>query len=118
MAHSAPRLSGGERGGKLSTTRHRAKSNAGTRRIGHSSATHQTANLCGKLHCASLPRPQGRVGHSISVMIQEDMKILEPRSDPSGARRSRREEYAKRHTTEENKTNVRQLTQGIKRSWI
>ena len=114
MAHSAPRLSGGERGGKLSTTRHRAKSNAGTRRIGHSSATHQTANLCGKLHCASLPRPQGRVGHSTSVMIQEDMKILEPRR----AQRSRREEYAKRHTTEENKTNVRQLTQGIKRSWI
>ena len=22
--------------------------------------THQTANLCGKLNCASLPRPQGR----------------------------------------------------------
>ena len=32
-------------------------------------------------------------GHSTSEMIQEDMKILEPRSDPSGARRSRREEY-------------------------
>jgi len=33
-------------------------------------------------------------GHSTSEMIQEDMKILEPRSDPSGARRSRRGEYA------------------------
>src|SRR5208283_2510470 len=24
--------------------------------------THQTANLCSKLNCASLPRPQGRAG--------------------------------------------------------
>ena len=46
----------------FSTTRHRAKSTAGTGRIGHGSATHQTANLRGKLHCASLPRPQGRAG--------------------------------------------------------
>src|SRR5271166_959329 len=45
-----------------STTRHRAKSTAGTGRIGHGSATHQTANLCSKLNCASLPRPQGRAG--------------------------------------------------------
>src|SRR5208337_798580 len=45
-----------------STIRHRAKSTAGTGRIGHGSATHQTANLCGKLHCASLPRPRGRAG--------------------------------------------------------
>ena len=49
-------------GGKLSTTRYRAKSTAGTGRIGHGSATHRTANLCGKLNCASLPRPQGRAG--------------------------------------------------------
>ena len=40
-------------------------------------ATHQTANLCSKLNCASLPRPQGW-GASTSEMIQEDMKILEP----------------------------------------
>ena len=46
----------------LSTTRHRAKSTAGTGRIGHGGATHQTANLCSKLNCASLPRPQGRAG--------------------------------------------------------
>ena len=41
---------------------YRAKSTAGTGRIGHGSATHQTANLCSKLNCASLPRPQGRAG--------------------------------------------------------
>ncbi len=28
-------------------------------RIGHGGATHQTGNLCSKLNCASLPRPQG-----------------------------------------------------------
>ena len=43
-----------------STSRQRAKSTAGTERIGHGGATHQTANLCSKLNCASLPRPQGR----------------------------------------------------------
>ena len=48
--------------GKCSTIRHRAKSTAGTGRIGHGSATHQTANLCGKLHSASPPRLQGRTG--------------------------------------------------------
>src|SRR5271166_6062053 len=48
--------------GKCSTIRHRAKSTAGTGRIGHGSATHQTANLCGKRNGASLPRPQGRAG--------------------------------------------------------
>ena len=42
--------------------RQRAKSTAGTERIGHGGATHQTANLCSKLNCASLPRPQGRAG--------------------------------------------------------
>ena len=45
-----------------STSRQRAKSTAGTERIGHGGATHQTANLCSKLNCASLPRPQGRAG--------------------------------------------------------
>ena len=44
------------------TSRQRAKSTAGTGRIGHGGATHQTANLCSKLNCASLPRPQGRAG--------------------------------------------------------
>ena len=43
-----------------STSRQRAKSTAATERIGHGGATHQTANLCSKLNCASLPRPQGR----------------------------------------------------------
>jgi len=38
------------------------KSTAGTGRIGHGGATHQTAYLCSKLNCASLPRPQGRAG--------------------------------------------------------
>ena len=46
----------------FSTSRQRAKSTAGTGRIGHGGATHQTANLCSKLNCASLPRPQGRAG--------------------------------------------------------
>ena len=46
----------------LSTTRHRAKGTAGTGRIGHGSATYQTANLCGKLNRASPPRPQSRAG--------------------------------------------------------
>ena len=69
---------------KKSTTQHRARSTAGTRRIGDRSATHQTANLCGKLNCASLPRPQDRAGHSTSGMIQEDMKILEPRRAQRG----------------------------------
>ena len=46
----------------LTTSRQRAKSTAGTERIGHGGATHQTANLCSKLNCASLPRPQGRAG--------------------------------------------------------
>ena len=45
-----------------STSRQRAKSTAATERIGHGGATHQTANLCSKLNCASLPRPQGRAG--------------------------------------------------------
>ena len=49
-------------GPKMNNDRHRAKSTAGTGRIGHGSATHQTANLCSKLNCASLPRPQGRAG--------------------------------------------------------
>ena len=48
--------------GKNSTSRQRAKSTAATERIGHGGATHQTANLCSKLNCASLPRPQGRAG--------------------------------------------------------
>src|SRR5208337_3715094 len=47
---------------KITTTRHRAKSTAGTGRIGHGSATHQTASLWGKLNRASLPRPQVRAG--------------------------------------------------------
>ena len=47
---------------KSSTSRQRAKSTAGTERIGHGGATHQTANLCNKLNCASSPRPQGRAG--------------------------------------------------------
>ena len=38
--------------------------------------THQTANLCSKLNCASLPRPQGRAGHSTSEVIQEGRKIF------------------------------------------
>ena len=46
----------------FSTSRQRAKSTAATERIGHGGATHQTANLCGKLNFASLPRPQGRAG--------------------------------------------------------
>ena len=46
----------------ITTTRHKAKGTAGTGRIGHGSATYQTANLCGKLNRASLPRPQGRAG--------------------------------------------------------
>src|SRR5208337_3818950 len=46
----------------FSTSRQRAKSTAATERIGHGGATHQTANLCSKLNCASLPRPQGRAG--------------------------------------------------------
>ena len=41
------------------TSRQRAKSTADTERIGHGGAAHQTANLCSKLNCASLPRPQG-----------------------------------------------------------
>ena len=45
--------------GKCSTIRHRAKSTAGTGRIGYGSATRQTANLCGKLHFASPPRLAG-----------------------------------------------------------
>src|SRR5208283_873337 len=48
--------------GSKATTRHRAKSTAGTGRIGHGSATHQTASLWGKLNRASLPRPQVRAG--------------------------------------------------------
>ena len=44
------------------TTRHRARSTASTGRIGHGSATHQTASLWGKLNRASLPRPQVRAG--------------------------------------------------------
>ena len=28
--------------------------------------------------CASLPRPQGRLGHSTSEMIQEDRKNIDP----------------------------------------
>src|SRR5271157_2521301 len=44
------------------TSRQRAKSTAATERIGHGGATHRTANLCSKLNCASLPRPQGRAG--------------------------------------------------------
>src|SRR5271157_1905891 len=47
---------------KKTTSRQRAKSTAGTGRIGYGGATHQTANLCSKLNCASLPRPQGRAG--------------------------------------------------------
>ena len=43
----------------FSTSRQRAKSTAGTERIGHGGATNQTANLCSKLNFASLPRPQG-----------------------------------------------------------
>ena len=50
----------------LSTSRQRAKSTAGTERIGHGGATHQTANLCSKLNYASLPRPQGRAGRACS----------------------------------------------------
>ena len=50
----------------FTTSRQRAKSTAGTGRIGHGGATHQTANLCSKLNCASLPRPQGRAGRACS----------------------------------------------------
>ena len=51
----------------FSTSRQRAKSTAGTERIGHGGATHQTANLCSKLNCASLPRPQGRAARDCST---------------------------------------------------
>ena len=79
-----------------STTRHRAKSTAGTGRIGHGSATHQTANLCGKLNCASLPRPQGRAG---ALNLEDDSGRHEDLgtterphpSDGSYPERSRRE---------------------------
>jgi hypothetical protein len=49
------------------------------------------------VNCTAPARHDSRAGpgHSNSEMIQEDMKILEPRSDPSGARRSRSEEYGK-----------------------
>ncbi len=46
----------------VTTSRQRAKSTAATERIGHGGATHQTANLCSKLNCASSSRPQGRAG--------------------------------------------------------
>ena len=64
-----------------------------------------------------LPHDRGAgPGHSTSEMIQEDMKILEPRTMVHRDHGEKNTE--KRNTTEENEINVRQLTQGIKRSGI
>jgi len=71
------------------TTRHRAKWTACAGRMGHSSATDQMVKLYGDRKPGSC--------HQTSEMIQEDMKILEQRSDPIlrmgvTPERSRREE--------------------------
>ena len=56
------RWSGRSRHTYFTASRQRAKSTAAPERIGQGGATHQTANLCSKLNCASLPRPRDRAG--------------------------------------------------------
>ena len=70
-----------------------------------------------------LPRPWGRAG---ALNLGDDSGRHEdlwnhgatPSFGWKSLERSRREEYARKNTTEENEINVRQLTRGIKRSWI
>src|SRR5208337_3750245 len=93
----------------VSTTRHRAKSTAGTGRIGHGSATHQTANLCDKLNCASLPRPQGRAG---ALNLGDDSGRHEDLWNHGEHRDHGEKNTEKRNTTEENEINVRQVDPG------
>ena len=62
-------------------------------------------------------------GHSTSEMIQEDMKILELRSDPIlrmgvTPERSRREECGEEKHERRMRSTSARLTRGIERTWI
>ena len=105
--------------GKCSTIRHRAKSTAGTGRIGHGSATRQTANLCGKLHCASPPRLQGRTGAPNLGDDSGRHEDLGTTERPFGCPEITERRIPRRETRPRGmrSTSVK-LTQGIKRSWI